>query len=219
MDKKALLIGATGLTGKECLNLLLNDDFYNGVEIWVRKSTGIIHEKLKEKIIDFDKIHLIANIDADHVFCCLGTTIGKAGSQANFTRIDHDYVIACAKVAEKSHAESFLYISSIGANKDSGNFYLRTKGQVEESLKKIIIPSVIIFRPSMLLGARQEHRFGEQIAKSLMRIFGYLLFGKLLKYRGIEASQVAKAMVHEAKKERTGLVIIESDKIQQYRYL
>jgi uncharacterized protein YbjT (DUF2867 family) len=217
MNKKALLIGATGLTGGECLNLLLNDYYYDGVEIWVRKSTGITHKKLIERIIDFDKIHLIDCNNADHVFCCLGTTINKAKSKDNFYRIDHDYVINCARVAEKSKSEKFLYISSLGANKDSGNFYLRTKGKVEESLNKIIIPCVIIFRPSMLLGNRGEFRLGEKIGKAIMTAFQFLLIGSLKKYRGVRAEQVAKAMIEEAKSTTDcGFRIIESDQIQEY---
>jgi uncharacterized protein YbjT (DUF2867 family) len=217
MNKKALLIGATGLTGTECLKLLLNDDFYSGVEIWVRRPTGISHPKLIENVIDFDKIHQIENLKADHVFCCLGTTIGKAGSQENFYKIDHDYVLACAKVAERSQAGKFLYISSIGANIASGNFYLRTKGQVEESLSQLIIPSVVIFRPSMLLGNRKEFRLGERIGKAIMTVFQFLMIGSLRKYRGIQASQVANAMIVEAKStENGGFRIIESDMIQEY---
>jgi uncharacterized protein YbjT (DUF2867 family) len=217
MNKNALLIGATGLTGQLCLYALLNDDYYSGVEIWVRKSTGIKHPKLVERVIDFNKIHLIDYLRADHVFCCFGTTIGKAGSQANFTKIDHDYVLACAKVAEKSEADKFLYVSSLGANKDSGNFYLRTKGQVEESLRRLIISSVIIFRPSMLMGKRQEYRLGERIGKAFMTLIGFMLVGNLRKYRGVQASQVVKAMLAEAKSTtENGFRIIESDKIQEY---
>jgi uncharacterized protein YbjT (DUF2867 family) len=217
MNKKALVIGATGLTGTECLNLLLNDEYYSGVEIWTRRSIGITHPKLIEKIIDFDKINQQENMKADHVFCCLGTTINKAKSQENFYKIDHDYVLACAKVAERSQAGKFLYISSIGANIASGNFYLCTKGQVEESLSQLIIPSVVIFRPSMLLGNRKEFRLGERIGKGVMSVFQFLMIGSLRKYRGVQASQVANAMIAEAKStENGGFRIIESDVIQKY---
>lgn len=215
--KKALLTGATGLTGHECLKQLLADEYYSEVEIWVRRTVGITHPKLTEKILDFEKIAEVDRIDADHVFCCLGTTIKKAGSQDRFFMIDHDYVVACAKVAEKSQAEKFIYISSIGANKNSGNFYLRTKGRVEESLGKLNIPSVIIMRPSMLLGDRKEYRFGEKVGKAFMSVFQFLLIGSLKKYKGVQASQVARAMVSEAKNEKQqGFSIIESDRIGEY---
>ena len=210
---KAIIIGATGLCGNHCLNKILIDPDYSEVEIWVRKVTGITHPKLKEKIMDFNTIETLDNTDAQHVFCCLGTTIKKAGSQANFYKTDHDYVISAAKIAARSGAKKFLYISSIGANSKSKNFYLRTKGKVEEDLKTICKDGLFIFRPSMLMGKRSEFRFGEQIGKGFMNVFGFLFFGKLKKYRGIEASAVAEAMIREAKSEKTGINIIESDKI------
>ncbi|HNZ43739.1 MAG TPA: NAD(P)H-binding protein [Bacteroidales bacterium] len=210
---KALLIGASGLTGGHCLRLLLNDTFYNEVEIWVRKSTGIKHPKLIEKIIDFNVIETFNNTDAQHVFCCLGTTIKNAGNQENFHKIDHDYVIAAATIAARSGAEKFLYISSIGADSKSKNFYLRTKGKVEDDLKNIFKNGLVIFRPSMLMGKRQEFRFGEVMSKPIMRVFGFLFIGKLKKYKGIEASTVAEAMVRCAKSEVKGLLIMPSDKI------
>ncbi len=216
---KALVIGATGLCGNQCLIQLLNDEAYGSVEIWVRRSCGIVHPKLTEKIVDFGRISETECITAQHVFCCLGTTIKKAGSRENFTRIDHDYVISVARIAERSQVEKFLYISSMGANKNSQNFYLRTKGKVEESLGMLVFPSLVIFRPSMLMGHREEHRFGEQVGKAVMKALGFMFIGKLSKYRGVEASLVAKAMLHEAKKEKSGISIIESDKIQLYRTL
>jgi len=217
MNKRAVLVGATGLTGMECLNLLLRDDYYTSVEIWVRRSTGITHPKLTEMIIDFEKIHQIDCTSVDHFYCCLGTTIAKAKTQANFYITDHDYVLECAKVAERAKAEKFLYISSLGANHNSRNFYLRTKGQVEESLKQTGIPSVIVFRPSMLLGNRTEFRMGEKIGKAFMTLIQFMLIGSFKKYRGIQASKVAFAMSEEAKSSvKTGFRIIESDGIQEY---
>lgn len=214
--KKALIIGASGLCGKHCLHNLLKDSDYHEIEIWVRKTIEIKHPKLTEKIIDFNNIESIDKTDAQHIFCCLGSTIKKAGNQKNFHIIDHDYVISLAKIAEKSAAKKFLYISSIGANAGSKNFYLKTKGKVEEDLKKINLNGLFIFRPSMLMGEREEFRFGEQIAKAFMRVFGFIFSGKLKKYRGIEASTVAKAMCQIAKSEKTGTFIIESDEIQEY---
>lgn len=212
-NMKALLIGASGLTGGHCLQLILKDSFYTQVEIWVRKSTGITHPKLIEKVIDFNAIETMENIDVQHIFCCLGTTIKKAGSQENFYKADHDYVIAVAEIAARSGAKKFLYISSIGANSQSKNFYLRTKGKVEDDLKKKFKNGLVIFRPSMLMGKRSEFRFGELVGKGFMKIFGFLFIGKMKKYRGIEASTVAEAMICCAKSEAQGQIIYESDKI------
>lgn len=210
---KALLIGASGMTGSSCLHYLLNDKFYNAVEIWVRKPTGISHPKLIEKIIDFNNIETACDTDAMHVFCCLGTTINKAKTRENFYKTDHDYVIAAAKVAKRSGAEKFLYISSIGANAVSKNFYLRTKGKVEKDLKKVFPDGLNIFRPSMLMGKREEFRFGELAGKAFMGVFSIFMMGKLKKYKGIPAETVAKAMTILAKQPAKGISIIESDKI------
>lgn len=212
---KALIIGATGLCGKNCLYQLLKDPDYNKIDIWVRKTSGISHPKLTEKVIDFNNIESQERTDAQHVFCCLGTTIKKAGNQENFYKTDHDYVIAAANIAARSGAEKFLYISSIGANSNSRNFYLRTKGKTEEDLKKVFKGGLIIFRPSMLMGKRQEFRFGELMGKGFMKVFGFLFMGSMKKYRGIKASDVAHAMIYCAKSGTKGLLILPSDKIQE----
>ncbi|MEI6764029.1 MAG: NAD(P)H-binding protein [Bacteroidota bacterium] len=210
---KALLVGASGLIGKQCLNLLLSDPYYSEVEIWVRKSLSVSHPKLKETIIDFDTMEA-QTTEARSLFCCLGTTIKRAGSQQAFVKVDHDYVMSLAKVAKKSGAHNFLVISSIGANSASGNFYLRTKGTMEDDLKTAGIPAVSILRPSFLMGHRDEKRTGEAIAKVIMSIFGFLMVGGLRKYRGIRDTVVAKAMIHLSKQELTGFNIVESGILQ-----
>jgi uncharacterized protein YbjT (DUF2867 family) len=212
---KALIIGATGLIGSECLELLLKDDAYSFVEIWVRNITGNTHPKLIEKLLNFDKISVLPLTNADHVFCCLGTTINKVKTKEAFTRIDKEYVSALAKFAEQSGCQKFVVISSIGANKNSGNFYLRTKGEMEEEVKSCSIPTIFILRPSMLLGKRKEFRLSEQIGKVLMVAVKYLLIGKMKKYRGIQATTVAKAMLHIAKRKEKGVFILESDVIER----
>jgi uncharacterized protein YbjT (DUF2867 family) len=212
--KKALLLGSSGLIGNHCLNELLADEYYTSVEIWVRTSSGMKHPKLIETIIGFDEIKN-RNTDAQQVYCCLGTTIKKAKSQEAFRKVDYDYVADLAKISEKSRAEKFLVISSIGANVKTGNFYLRTKGEMEEAVKQCKIPAIFIFRPSILFGKRKEFRFGEIIGKFIMHFFTYFLWGKMKKYRGIKASTIAKVMVKLAKEENIGIHIKESDEIQK----
>ena len=116
-------------------------------------------------------------------------------------------------LAARSVAEKFVYISSIGANSNSGNFYLRTKGKVEEDLKKVCKNGLIILRPSMLMGKRQEFRFGELMGKGFMKVFGFLFIGSMKKYRGIDAAKVAEAMVLCAKSTKSGIITMESDQI------
>lgn len=212
---KALVVGATGLIGSHCLEELLHDDQYSYVEIWVRNVSGNSHPKLIEKLINFDKFSELPLIDADHVFCCLGTTINKVKTKEAFVKIDKQYVSELANLADRSGCKKFFVISSIGANKNTNNFYLRTKGEMEEAVKSYSIPEIYIFRPSMLLGKRKEFRFGEQIGKALMVIFQYLLVGKMKKYRGIQASTVAKAMLRVAKRNEKGIFILESDEIER----
>ena len=212
---KALIVGSTGLIGNCCLQELLTDDTYTVIEIWVRKPTEYSQHRLIEKLINFDKISEMPSTDADHMFCCLGTTINKVKSKELFVKIDRDYVTELAKLAERSGCKSFVVISSIGANSNSGNFYLRTKGEMEDALKKLAIPSIYILRPSILLGKRNEFRFGELLGKAFMVGFQFLFIGKLRKYRGIQASVVGRAMISLAKSEGNGIFTIESDQIQK----
>lgn len=211
---KALLVGASGMTGKLCLKALLYDDFFKEVEIWVRKTTGITHPKLTERIIDFSTLETLTT-NAQSIFCCLGTTIKIAGTKEAFRRVDHDYVAGLAIVAKRSAARQFLVISSIGANAASGNFYLRTKGEMEDALKQASLPSVSILRPSFLMGYREQKRTAESVAKVIMKMFGWLLAGSLKKYRGIEGATVIRAMIDLAKKEKPGFNIYESGVLQE----
>jgi uncharacterized protein YbjT (DUF2867 family) len=215
--KKALLIGATGLIGAHCLQELIMDNEFAQIEAWVRRPLDLSHPKLQSIIMNLGDIPQIVSTDATHIFCCLGTTIRKAGSQNAFRKVDYEYVVELAKLAERSHVEKFLVISSIGANAESGNFYLRVKGEMEEAVKSLSIPAIIIIRPSMLLGKRQEFRLGEQIGKGLMLVFNFLLVGKLRKYRGIKSVTVAKAMVRLAKEHSEGRIEVESNHIGNWQ--
>jgi uncharacterized protein YbjT (DUF2867 family) len=216
-SKKALLIGATGLIGSHCLQELITDKEFAHVEIWVRNPLEIKHPGLKCVIKDFRSISKISSTDATHIFCCLGTTIKIAGSKEAFREVDYEYVVELARLAERSGTEKFLVVSSIGANSRSGNFYLRVKGEMEEAIKCCKIPSIIIMKPSMLLGKRKEFRAGEQIGKGLMLAFDFLLVGKLKKYRGNEAATVARAMVTLAKEQNTGIFLADSDHIRKWK--
>jgi uncharacterized protein YbjT (DUF2867 family) len=214
-NNKALVVGASGLVGNLCVRELLNDEYYDTVEVIVRKSLGIVHPKLLERIIDFSELHAIPLVDAPHIYCCLGTTIAKAKTQEAFRKVDYEYVLEMGKLAERSQASKFIVISSIGASYQSRNFYLRTKGEMEEALKKLSIPGVFVLRPSFLMGKRKDFRFGEYVARGVMIFAGFLLVGKLKKYKGIKALNVARAMIELAKSRSAGFVILESDKIQE----
>jgi len=212
---KALIVGANGLIGNLLLREILNDPHYSEIEIWTRTSVGLQYLKLNEKIIDFDAIDKIHVSPVDHVFCCLGTTIKKAGTKEAFRKVDFEYVVQLAKYAELAGASKFFVVSSIGANKRSMNFYLRTKGEMEEAVKGVSIPSIYIFQPSLLFGKRKEFRFGEVISQKFMTLAGFLFIGIMKKYKGIQAKTIAYAMLKLAMNDKTEIVTLNSAKIQK----
>lgn len=216
MARTALLLGATGLVGGELLSLLLADAEYRQVTVLVRRDLPLTNSKLVQRVVDFD--HLAKSAEAfnvDDVFCCLGTTIKKAGSQEAFRRVDYAYPLESAKLAWQRGAKQYLIITALGADARSSIFYNRVKGEVEEAIGRLPLRSFHIFRPSLLLGDRQESRLGEKIAAAVMGPLGFLLVGPLKKYRGIHARTVAQAMLRAAKQDLPGRHAYDSDVIQE----
>lgn len=213
--RSALLVGATGLIGTHCLDLLLDDDEYHTVTTLGRRPLGRTHPKLTHHVVDFDALEdheeVIAGQD---VFCCLGTTMKNAGSEAAFRKVDFEYPLAVGHHALANGAEQYLLISSLGASPDARVFYSRVKGQIEQAIVALGYEGTYIFRPSLLLGDRKESRLGEQISELALRVLKPLLIGGLRKYRGIEARAVAGAMIDLAKQQPGGHQIYESDAIQ-----
>lgn len=212
---KALIVGATGLIGNELLHLLENDNTFTEIEIWVRKTIHFNSNKLKVKITDFDNLSDLQDFSADVVFCCVGTTIKKAKSKENFRKVDFEIPVKISGIVEKAGIQKYIIVSSVGADKDSDNFYLKTKGQMEEAISQKSINSVIFMRPSILLGNRKEFRFGEIIGKYIMQLAGFMIIGKLKKYRAIHANTVAKAMIYAAKSNYSGINILEYNEIKK----
>jgi uncharacterized protein YbjT (DUF2867 family) len=214
--KTALMIGSTGLIGSHLLELLLDSNNYKKVITFVKRDTGIKHPKLTQYIVDFDKPETYQDlVDGDDFFCTIGTTIKKAGSKEAFRKVDFEYPRQFATVALQNKVKQFLIISSLGADANSGNFYLKTKGEIEAFLRDSGLESISILQPSLLLGNRTEFRLGEKAAAFLMKAFSFLLFGKLKKYKPIESTAVAKALVKIAKRNDKGFKIYESDTIQE----
>jgi uncharacterized protein YbjT (DUF2867 family) len=214
--RKALIIGATGLVGGFCLQALLDDPNYSEVIAFVRKPLLKTHRKLKTIITTFEHLEPeISNIQVNDVYCCLGTTIKKAGSQEAFKRIDHTLVVTVAELTKKQGAEQFLVVSALGADKDSKVFYNQVKGEMESALQKLGYPCLRVMRPSLLLGPREEFRLGEKIAVILTPLLKPILLGSLKKYRPIEAEKVAQFMVKVAREEPiAGVHIYESNLIK-----
>jgi uncharacterized protein YbjT (DUF2867 family) len=214
--KSALVAGATGLVGRHCVELLLNHEAYAEVKILVRRPVEMRHPKLKVCLVDFDELenHGV-DLIADDVFCALGTTIKKAGSQAAFRKVDFDYTVKIAALLQHADARQFLLVSSIGADPQSRIFYNQVKGDVEEAVRRIPFNAVQVFRPSLLLGKREEQRSSEQIGAVLMAAVDWGFVGSMRKWRAIEARSVARAMVAVAQNELPGFHVYPSDLIQK----
>ncbi len=211
--KSALLAGATGLVGGYVLRRLLVHSRYSRVEILVRRESPIRDPKLTQRIVDFARLDAdVLGIAPDEVFCCLGTTIGKAGSEEAFRRVDYDYPLALARLAKGVGADKFLMVSALGADPKSAVFYNRVKGEVEQAIAAIGLPAAYFFRPSLLLGPRAESRPGEKIGIAVGKLIAPLLIGGLRKYRPIHADTVAAAMVYVANHD-VPAGVIESDAI------
>jgi uncharacterized protein YbjT (DUF2867 family) len=194
----AAIAGATGLTGHYVLNRLLDDGGYDPVLAVLRKPMHRNHPRLREKVVEFDSLSALAPSQVDVAFCCLGTTIRKAGSKEAFRRVDHDYVLAFANWARANGARHFLLVSSVSASPDSGNFYLRVKGETERDLAQLGFDWLDIFQPSFLLGNRAESRPGERIGQAVIQAVEFALVGPLERYRGIGGATIAQAMLARA---------------------
>lgn len=206
------MIGATGLVGGYCLSLLLEDVDYGNVVSIGRRGLPSTHPKLVQHVVDFERLAEYSDlISGRDVFCCLGTTIKKAGSQEAFRRVDFTYQYELAGIAARNGAEQLLLVSSIGANPRSRLFYSRVKGELEAAVCGLPFRAVNIFRPSLLLGERAESRAGERTAETLLRYTAFLLAGPLRKYRPVHARAVAAAMISAAKGGRRGVNVFESD--------
>jgi uncharacterized protein YbjT (DUF2867 family) len=208
MSNAAVIAGASGLVGQECLRVLLNR--YPSVTSLVRKPTGRQHLRLIERRIDFDRIDTIEIPHGAHVFSALGSTIKKAGSEAAFRRVDFDYPKMLAERAAAAAAR-FMLVSSVGADRTSGNFYLRVKGELEEAIAEMPLEAALFFRPSVLIGDREEKRAGEGIGIVIARALSFVLAGPLRKYRAIPAGTVAEAMVSAANSAENGVRIYHYD--------
>jgi uncharacterized protein YbjT (DUF2867 family) len=208
MNKVALIAGSSGLTGGFLLKILLEAPEYREVIAYVRKSTGIQHPKLREVEIDCEKLD--TPVPADDVFCCLGTTIKKAGSQEAFRRVDYEYPLHLAELQLEGGSQQFLLVSAIGADASSSIFYSRVKGQLEDALQKLGYKSLHIFQPSFIAGPRQEKRVGERIGLAIFSFISPLFIGPLKKYAPIAAEHIARAMYRSAQKNTAGCTIYDS---------
>lgn len=207
MGKNALITGATGATGKELLRLLLENNNYDKVYAVHRKHGKFGEtEKLKEIVTDFSKLETVLESinDVDDVFCCIGSTIKKAGSATQFHIIDCEYPLKLGNWAEKKKARSFHIVSFSGADPEALNYYARTKGLMEKGLKSLYLESVYIYKPLLLKRQSGDFRLGEFAAIILMTIFHPFLLGPLKKLRPLQTEKLAGVMFRKAQENKKG---------------
>ena len=205
-----MVLGATGLVGREIVRLLCADPGVDRIVVLTRRPFVAPDDpKLQMKVVDFDALDSAADSFAvDQIFCALGTTIKQAGSEPAFRRVDLEYPLTAAKLGVEHGARHFLLVSAVGASATSRVFYSRVKGELEDALRTLPYNSITIARPSLLLGDREEHRLGEEVGKRL----GWLTPGR---YRPVAASAVALSLVLAAREDRPGMHIIESEDIRR----
>ncbi|MGD9953803.1 MAG: NAD(P)H-binding protein [Burkholderiales bacterium] len=197
--RSALIVGASGLVGAFLLERLLASPAYAQVTAWGRRELVLSHPKLTAEVVDFARL-FERRVQAADVFCCVGSTIRQAGSQAAFRRVDFDIPVALARAAARDGAKRFLVISALGANARSRVFYNRVKGEMEAAVRASGVPKVYVFRPSLLAGPRKEFRLGERAGLAAASLLGPLLG----KYRPVRAGAVAAAMLKAAEEDLPG---------------
>ena len=195
----AAVFGSTGLIGSYLLNNLKDDTYFSKVNVITRKPIQIKSSKFNNIVIDFNDTNSIKNSlnHCDVVFVSIGTTQSKVNwDQEKYKKIDYQIPINISKAAKNLNIKKFLIVSSAGANINAKGFYLSLKGKIERDIIKIGIENIYIFRPSLLMGKRNENRIGEKIAQVIMPMFSFLLPKK---YRPINAEYVAKSMINLSK--------------------
>ncbi len=196
MTRRALLLGATGLVGRDCLENLLACDDYEKVSVLTRRPLSVAHPKLDVQRVDFDNIEACQDsFQVDDVFCCLGTTMKKAGSRQAFRHVDHDLVLLAAKMARRANVQRFLVVSAVSSNARSPFFYSRVKGQMERALIKLDLPLLAILQPSLLRGEREDKRRAEDWGNIFNRVIEPLTRWTDAHWLPVDSGKVADAMV------------------------
>jgi uncharacterized protein YbjT (DUF2867 family) len=210
----AVLAGATGLVGGECLKLLLADPAFSRVVVIARRPAPetLRDSKLAWHVLDFESLAERRELfHADAVFSALGTTRRHAPTRERYRRIDHDYPLAIARLALAEGATHFLLVSSLGASARSRYSYARLKGELDEAILALPYRSVTIARPSLLLGERGEFRLGEEIAKRTVLLWPRRFWPR--RFQPVTARAVAAALLNAAKEDKPGHRIIMSQEI------
>jgi uncharacterized protein YbjT (DUF2867 family) len=214
-ERTAIMAGASGLVGEQCLRHLLARGLHEKVVAFVRGPLNITHKKLEQRTVDYERLgRMSAFPRVQDVFCCLGTTIKKAGSEAAFRLVDHEYVVRLAETSRRSGADHFFLVSAVGADPNSRIFYSRVKGEAERDVGRLGFAGLHVFRPSFLIGRRSERRPGEAVGIAAARLVSIVLVGAARKYRPIRAETVARAMVVIARERPAGAHVYAVDAME-----
>lgn len=206
--QKAIVIGSTGMVGKELVKKLIENEHYSGIISLVRRPSGIISPKLDEHIIDFDRPDTWKDlVKGDVLFSALGTTIAKAKSKEEQFKVDFTYQYNVAKIAVENGATSYVLVSSAGANSNSKAFYMNMKGKLDEAVQGLPFEYINILRPGQLHGKRAEKRLGEKVGLSVM--YSLNKIGLFKRYKPIKDKKVAKAMIHAARKTHSTIYTLD----------
>lgn len=211
----AVVAGATGLIGGHLLRTLLDAPRYDRVVAVGRRAPALRHPRLEARTVDFARLAPDDLPDAADSFCALGTTIKQAGSQEAFRQVDHDYVVAFAHASCVRGARQVLAVSAVGADPESAVFYNRVKGETERDLAALPCATLVLFRPSLLVGDRDERRTGEAWALRLTAPLTPLMVGPLAKYRPVPAADVAGAMRYAAEAGWSGQHVVEGARLRE----
>ena len=197
-NKTIAIIGSSGLIGSQLLDLLKNRKDVQEIRLLVRRENGLKFTGIRECVINFEDLNAFGEAinGCDAVFCAIGTTRNKVkGDMSAYRKVDVDIPVHAAQLAAQAGVKAFMLVSSVGANASTSNFYLKFKGEVEDTVRQLNIPNIGFFRPSLLLGPRIEFRMGEKISQLMMRPFTPFIPAN---YKPIQARQVATAMIHTA---------------------
>ena len=213
--KTALIFGSSGLVGSHLVRLIIKNNNYNKIKLFIRSKSIISNSKIEIIKTDFNNLEKHKeSINGDDCFFCIGTTRKNTPDKNEYIKVEYNIPVEVAKIAKENSINSFTYVSSLGANPNASGLYLKNKGQAEEDLKELNFPKLSIMRPSILLGNRTENRIGEKIGIFIMKSFSPLFLGKMKKYKPIKVENVAKAMINVVENNYQK-IIFESDKIME----
>jgi len=194
--KTALLFGSSGLVGGHLLNQLIKDTNYSKIKLFVRSVPEISDPKVEIIKTNFNSLeNHKEDIKGDDCFFCIGTTKKNSPDKDDYRKVELDIPKEIAQIAKSNLVNSFIFVSALYANPKSLGDYVKFKGLVEEELKELNFPKLVLMRPSFLIGDRKEKRVGEKIGIFVFKLLSPLLLGPLKKMKPIHSETVARAMI------------------------